>query len=45
MEAPDPHTLIIKTDTPYPLLPTELSNWGVLSAEFEWRRGRHHLLA
>ena len=33
MEAPDPHTLIIKTDTPYPLLPTELSNWGVLSAE------------
>jgi peptide/nickel transport system substrate-binding protein len=33
MEAPDPHTLIIKTDTPYPLLPTELANWGVLSAE------------
>ncbi len=25
MEAPDPHTLIIKTDTPYPLLPTELA--------------------
>jgi peptide/nickel transport system substrate-binding protein len=33
MEAPDPHTLIIKTDGPYPLLPTELSNWGILSAE------------
>jgi peptide/nickel transport system substrate-binding protein len=33
MEAPDPHTLIIKTDTPYPLLPTELSAWGILSAE------------
>jgi peptide/nickel transport system substrate-binding protein len=33
MEAPDPHTLIIKTDTAYPLLPTELANWGVLSAE------------
>ena len=33
MEAPDPYTLIITTDGPYPLLPTELANWGVLSAE------------
>ena len=33
MEAPDPHTLIIKTDTPYPLLPTEVANWGIISAE------------
>ena len=33
MEAPDPHTLIVRTDTPYPLLPTEVSNWAVLSAE------------
>jgi peptide/nickel transport system substrate-binding protein len=33
MEAPDPHTLIIKTDTAYPLLPTELNNWGIISAE------------
>ncbi len=32
MQIPDPHTLIIKTDTPYPLLPVEVSTWGVLSA-------------
>ena len=32
MEAPDPHTLIIKTDGPFPLLPVELSAWGVISA-------------
>ncbi|MEO3428988.1 ABC transporter substrate-binding protein [Pelagibius sp. CAU 1746] len=32
MQAPDPHTLIIKTDGPYPLLPVEVSTWGVLSA-------------
>ncbi len=32
MEAPDPHTLIIKTDGPYPLLPTELSRVGIISA-------------
>ncbi len=32
MQTPDPHTLIIKTDTPYPLLPVEVSTWGVLSA-------------
>jgi len=32
MEAKDPHTLIIKTDGPYPLLPVEMSTWGVLSA-------------
>lgn len=33
VEAPDPHTLIIKTGTPYPLLPVELSTWGVISAK------------
>jgi peptide/nickel transport system substrate-binding protein len=32
MQIEDDHTLIIKTDTPYPLLPTELSTWGILSA-------------
>ncbi len=32
MEAPDPHTLIIKTDGPYPLLATELSRVGIISA-------------
>ncbi len=32
MEAPDPHTLIIKTDGPYPLLPTELASIGIISA-------------
>jgi peptide/nickel transport system substrate-binding protein len=32
MEAPDPHTLIIKTDGPYPLLPTELASVGIISA-------------
>ncbi|MBB4287558.1 ABC transporter substrate-binding protein [Roseospira goensis] len=32
MEAPDDHTLIIKTDGPYPLIPTELSTWGIVSA-------------
>ena len=33
MQIPDPHTLIIKTDAPYPLLPVEVSTWGVLSAK------------
>jgi peptide/nickel transport system substrate-binding protein len=33
MEAPDPLTLIIKTATPYPLIPNELSTIGVLSAK------------
>ncbi|MEY3046590.1 MAG: hypothetical protein RL242_3432 [Pseudomonadota bacterium] len=32
MQAPNPHTLIVKTATPYPLLPTELSTWGIISA-------------
>lgn len=32
MEVKDPHTLIIKTDTPYPLLPNEVASWGILSA-------------
>ena len=33
MEAPDPLTLIIKTDSPYPLLPNELASIGILSAK------------
>ena len=32
MEAPDPHTVIVKTDGPYPLLPTELASIGIISA-------------
>jgi peptide/nickel transport system substrate-binding protein len=32
MEAPDPQTVIIKTDGPYPLLPTELASIGIISA-------------
>ncbi|MPZ12453.1 MAG: ABC transporter substrate-binding protein [Kiloniellaceae bacterium] len=32
LEIKDPHTLIIKTNGPYPLLPVEVSAWGVLSA-------------
>jgi peptide/nickel transport system substrate-binding protein len=32
MEAADPHTLLIKTDGPYPLLPTELASVGIISA-------------
>lgn len=32
MQIKDPLTLIIKTDTPYPLLAVEVSTWGVLSA-------------
>jgi len=32
MQIKDPLTLIIKTDTPYPLLSVEVSTWGVLSA-------------
>ncbi|MGD1878659.1 MAG: ABC transporter substrate-binding protein [Kiloniellaceae bacterium] len=32
MEIKDPHTLIIKTGTPFPLLPVEVSAWGVISA-------------
>jgi len=32
MEAPDPQTLLITTDGPYPLLPTELASIGIISA-------------
>jgi peptide/nickel transport system substrate-binding protein len=32
MEVKDPHTLIIKTDGPYPLMPNEAASWGILSA-------------
>ena len=32
IEIPDPHTMIFKTDGPYPLLPVELSTWGILNA-------------
>jgi peptide/nickel transport system substrate-binding protein len=32
MKAEDDHTLVITTDAPAPLLPTETSNWGILSA-------------
>ena len=33
MSAPDPLTLHVKTASPHPLLPTELSNVGILSAK------------
>ena len=32
-EVPDPHTLIVHTEAPYPLLPTEFSTWGIISAK------------
>ena len=32
MSAPDPHSLLIKTAAPHPLLPTELSTIAILSA-------------
>jgi len=32
--APDPLTLIIKTSTPYPLLPLDMAVPGILSASF-----------
>lgn len=32
MEVKDPHTLLIKTDSPFPLLPNEVAAWGILSA-------------
>lgn len=31
MEAPDPNTIIIKTATPYPLLPNEIATVGIIS--------------
>ncbi len=33
MEAPDPHTLIIKTASPQPLLPNSMATLGILSAQ------------
>lgn len=32
MQAPDPHTLVVQTEKPHPLLPNEISTWGILSA-------------
>ncbi|MDR3519215.1 MAG: ABC transporter substrate-binding protein [Azospirillaceae bacterium] len=32
IETPDPYTLIIRTAAPYPLLPTELATFGIVSA-------------
>ena len=32
MQIKDSHTLILKTAKPYPLLPVEVSTWGILSA-------------
>ncbi|MDO5529865.1 MAG: ABC transporter substrate-binding protein [Paracoccus sp. (in: a-proteobacteria)] len=32
-EVPDPHTLLVKTAEPYPLLPTEFATWGIISAK------------
>src|SRR3546814_17289617 len=32
MEVKDEHTLLIKTDTPFPLLPNEVAAWDLLSA-------------
>ncbi|MCW2244276.1 ABC transporter substrate-binding protein [Azospirillum canadense] len=33
IEVPDPHTLVIKTGKPYPLLPAELATFGIISAK------------
>lgn len=33
VEAPDPHTIIVKTDAPLPLLPVNLTAVGILSAK------------
>jgi peptide/nickel transport system substrate-binding protein len=33
VETPDDHTLILKTATPYPLLPTDISTIGILPAK------------
>jgi peptide/nickel transport system substrate-binding protein len=33
MSAPDPLTVVIKTASPYPLMPNELANIGILSAK------------
>ncbi|MBY4893553.1 hypothetical protein KUL25_12350 [Rhodobacteraceae bacterium N5(2021)] len=33
LEVPDPHTLIVHSAAPYPLMPTELSTFGIISAQ------------
>ncbi|WP_306707018.1 ABC transporter substrate-binding protein [Azospirillum isscasi] len=33
IETPDPHTILVKTGKPYPLLPMELSTFGIISAK------------
>lgn len=33
LEVPDPMTLIVHTDSPYPLTPTEISTFGIISAK------------
>lgn len=33
LSAPDPLTLVVKTATPYPLLPVEMSTFGIISAK------------
>ena len=33
MEVPDPHTLIVHSAQPYPLMPTEFSTFGIISAK------------
>lgn len=33
LEVPDPMTLIVHTDSPYPLAPTEISTFGIISAK------------
>ncbi|MBK3774820.1 ABC transporter substrate-binding protein [Azospirillum brasilense] len=33
IETPNPHTLVIRTGKPYPLLPMELSTFGIISAK------------
>ena len=32
LEVPDPHTLIVHSAAPYPLMPTEFSTFGIISA-------------
>ncbi|AWM87059.1 ABC transporter substrate-binding protein [Microvirga sp. 17 mud 1-3] len=33
IEVPDPYTIIIKTASPYPLLPVEMTTFGIISAK------------
>lgn len=39
VETPDPHTLIIHTAKPSPLLPVELATWGIISASANGVKG------